>query len=536
MTFINTFLTKIAGAFFARSKTLLAFAGILLLALLVACAPPEADKDEDEDTYTVGGTIEGHTDTVSLTLTYGDETDTLSIAAGTETFTFAAKLNTKQSFSISITAPAGQTCSSSRTDGTIADANITDIQISCVENAYSISGTVSDAVNNANVTVSLFLSDADNIDTSSATADRTAIPAGDGSFSFAVEKNDFYYEITVSSSTPNETCQVDAGNKGQVTADITDIAITCSGGDAVTTYSISGSVTDAGDNANVTVYLFLSDQDNIDTSSATADRTAVPAGDGSFSFAVEKNDFYYEITVSSSTPNETCQVDAGNKGQVTADITDIAITCSGGDAVTTYSISGSVTDAGDNANVTVYLFLSDQDNIDTSSATADRTAVPAGDGTFSFANIAENKFYALSITSTTASETCTTSNTGGQVTGNVDNISFTCTRAYSVSVSIQDAVNNLDVTLSLGDASDSLQNVRTHNYVYSSPGSGLLFTQENVNHNQYYKVSFIGENGFQTCVADNPEGQVTSDINILITCTPKKIQNIWYHHRTLYRC
>ena len=90
MTFINTFLTKLAGAFFARSKTLLALTGILLLALLVACVETKADPPKTEDTYTVGGTIEGHTGTVSLTLTYGDATDTLSIAVGTESFTFNA--------------------------------------------------------------------------------------------------------------------------------------------------------------------------------------------------------------------------------------------------------------------------------------------------------------------------------------------------------------------------------------------------------------------------------------------------------------
>ena len=62
MTFIDTYTRKLAGAFFARSKVLLAIAGILLLSVLIACAPTEDDDGGgggSDDTYTVGGTVTG---------------------------------------------------------------------------------------------------------------------------------------------------------------------------------------------------------------------------------------------------------------------------------------------------------------------------------------------------------------------------------------------------------------------------------------------------------------------------------------------
>ena len=402
MTFINTFVTKLAGAFFARSKTLLALAGILLLALLVACAPPDAEK-----TYTVGGTIEGHTGTVSLTLTYGDATDTLSIAVGTETFTFDAKLNAKQSFSLDITAPEGQSCSSSRPDGTIADANITDIQISCVDNPYSVSGTVSGASANANITVSLFLSDTDNIDTSSATADRTAIPAGDGTFSFAVEQNDFYYEITVSSSAPNETCQIDTGNKGQVTADITDIAITCK-----TLYYISGSVSGLEQSETVTLTLTPTGG-TAETKTVRGD--ANTATDDSFTFDTTLlKDATYTVTAASPPTGKGCAVTPAGAQIVGDNNATVTVTC-----VKPNSVSGTV--SGLESNETVTLTLTP------TGGTAENVDVTGNNG-FSFATkIALNATYTVTVTSQPGIKGCTVAPSGIQTMGEADaTIAVTC--------------------------------------------------------------------------------------------------------------
>ena len=73
MTFINTYITKLAGVFYIRSKVLLAIAGILLLSVLIACASTDGGGGGgSDDTYTVGGSVTGHTGDVSLDLTYGD--------------------------------------------------------------------------------------------------------------------------------------------------------------------------------------------------------------------------------------------------------------------------------------------------------------------------------------------------------------------------------------------------------------------------------------------------------------------------------
>ena len=228
------------------------------------------------------------------------------------------------------------------------------------------------------------------------------------------------------------------------------------------------------------------------------------------------------MTVTSTTTDETCSTtDTG--GQVTADLSGISIACTGG-TVVTYSISGSVSDATDNGSVTVYLFLGDDNNIDTSDITAAiATATPDGDGNFSLTDVLENKYYILTAASSTPDEVCSTSDTVSQITADVTDIRVTCVRYFSIDVSITGAIVDFDVTLSLGDDSASLQDERTGNYLYDATAATTsLFTHGGVARDQYYKVSIPTESGFQTCVADNPEGPVTADISVLITCTPKK--------------
>ena len=136
---------------------MLAIAGILLLSVLIACVKDDDDGGGgSDDTYTVGGTVTGHTGEVSLDLTYGEETETLKIAVGTDKFTFDAKLTANQSFTIAVANPDGQSCSSSVTQGTIVNVNITDISVTCVTvPTYSVGGAVSGLGDGDTITLTL---------------------------------------------------------------------------------------------------------------------------------------------------------------------------------------------------------------------------------------------------------------------------------------------------------------------------------------------------------------------------------------------
>ena len=90
------------------------------------------------------------------------KTETLKVFEGGRNFAFKAKLVANQSFTIAVTNPAGQTCSSNLTKGTIVDDNVTNIAVTCSDdgvNTYTVSGTITGAANSGDVQVVMSLYD-----------------------------------------------------------------------------------------------------------------------------------------------------------------------------------------------------------------------------------------------------------------------------------------------------------------------------------------------------------------------------------------
>lgn len=81
-------------------------------------------------TYTVGGSIAGLSGTVVLQDNGGDNLT----ATADGTFTFATPLADGSGYSVTVsTQPPGQTCTVANGSGTIADANVTNVAVSCTD-------------------------------------------------------------------------------------------------------------------------------------------------------------------------------------------------------------------------------------------------------------------------------------------------------------------------------------------------------------------------------------------------------------------
>ena len=90
-------------------------------------------------TYTIGGTVSGLSGTVVLQDNLSDD---LTITTNAS-FTFSTALTAGSSYSVTVTTqPSGQTCTVSNGTGT-ANANVTNVGISCTLIPYTIGGTVS---------------------------------------------------------------------------------------------------------------------------------------------------------------------------------------------------------------------------------------------------------------------------------------------------------------------------------------------------------------------------------------------------------
>ena len=277
-----------AGAFITRSKVLLAIAGILLLSLLIACAPK---KDDDgggggsDDTYTVGGTVTGHTGEVSLALTYGEKTETLEVPTGTDKFTFDAKLVANQSFTIAVAAPDGQSCSSSVTQGSIVNANITDISVTCVTvPAYSVGGTVAGHTGE----VSLALTYGEETET-------LKVAVGTDKFTF-LGKLTANQSFTIAVGNPEgQSCRSSLTEGTIVDANVTNVEVTC----VASTYSVGGTVSGLAENETVTLTLSPT-VGTVETEDVIGD--ADETADEPFTFDTRLlNSATYEVTTTSPT-------------------------------------------------------------------------------------------------------------------------------------------------------------------------------------------------------------------------------------------
>ena len=193
----------------------------------------------------------GHTGEVSLALTYGEKTETLEVPTGTDTFTFAAKLEDNQSFAIAVTAPDGQSCRSSLTEGTIVNANITDISVTCVTvPTYSVGGAISGLAEGDAITLTLFPTGGiaeDKVITGN--ADETT----DDTITFGTKlANGATYTVAVTTQPAGKTCEIArAGEQTMGDEDVTDVAVTC----VINTHSVSGTVSGLANGETITLTL-----------------------------------------------------------------------------------------------------------------------------------------------------------------------------------------------------------------------------------------------------------------------------------------
>jgi lysophospholipase L1-like esterase len=99
------------------------------------------------DTYTVGGTISGLSDTVVLQNNGGDNYST----SANGSFVFATALDDSTNYTVTVlTQPAGQSCTVGNGSGTVS-ANVTNVSVTCVNTIHTITAS---AGNNGSITPS----------------------------------------------------------------------------------------------------------------------------------------------------------------------------------------------------------------------------------------------------------------------------------------------------------------------------------------------------------------------------------------------
>src|SRR5438309_811408 len=173
------------------------------------------------DTFTVGGTVSSLSGTVVLRNNGGND---LTVSAD-GSFTFSAPVAQGSPYAVTVlTQPAGQSCSVANGSGTVAEANITNVAVTCAANTFTVGGTIS----GLSGTVVLQNNGGDNLTISV-----------NGGFAFAAAlANASPYAVTVFAQPAGQTCTVANGSGTVAGANVTNVTVTC----AANTFSVGGTV------------------------------------------------------------------------------------------------------------------------------------------------------------------------------------------------------------------------------------------------------------------------------------------------------
>lgn len=161
-------------------------------------------------TYTVGGSIAGLTGTLAL---QNNGTDTKTISTN-GAFAFVTPVAWHGSSNVTVdTQPAGQTCTVTNGAQSNLVADVSNVNVTCSTNTYTIGGTVS----GLSGTFTLQNNGGDSL-----------VLTADGAFVFATPvASSSSYNVTVSAQPVGLTCTVGSGSGANVVADVTSVGITC---------------------------------------------------------------------------------------------------------------------------------------------------------------------------------------------------------------------------------------------------------------------------------------------------------------------
>jgi 6-phosphogluconolactonase (cycloisomerase 2 family) len=265
-------------------------------------------------TYAIGGSVSGLSG--SGLVLQDNAGDNLSIAASATSFSFPTKIATGDAYAVTVlTSPSNpaQACTVTNGSGQVNAADVTNVAIKCVTNAYTIGGNVTGLAGNG-----LILQDNHGDNLTIAPPPTAGAAVG---FVFATPLNTgATYAVTVlaSPANPAQACTVTSGTGPVGSANITNVAITC----VTNAYTIGGTVTGLAGSG-----LVLQDN-NGDNLTVSAPSTAgAPVG---FVFATPLQPSQaYAVTVSTqpTTPAQLCSVGNASGTVATANISNITVSC-----------------------------------------------------------------------------------------------------------------------------------------------------------------------------------------------------------------
>ncbi len=332
--------------------------------------------------HTVGGSVSGLSGNGLILQLNG--VSNLPLSAGATTFTFATTVAMNANYTVNVYAqPSGQTCTVVNGSGTVSTTDITDIQVYCSNNTYSVGGTISGLSGSGLV---LQLNGSDNLRVT-----------GNGSFAFPSVANNSPYAVAVLTQpfSPSQTCTVTNQNGTVSGANIANVQVSC----VTDVFTISGVVSGLSGTG-----LVLRNNGGDD----------LPIGNnGSFTFSIPVPSgatYNIQVYAQPASPAQSCTIafPTGTVGNV--NITSVQVYC----ANNTYSVGGTVSGLT-GSGLVLQLNGDNNQNINTN-------------GIFAFGSpVASGSHYTVSVLTHPVLQTCVIVNATGVVdAADIGNVQVNC--------------------------------------------------------------------------------------------------------------
>lgn len=260
--------------------------------------------------FSVGGVVTGLT-SAGLVLS-NNGSDDVSIGAD-GSFVFPSLLVNDAPYNVTVrTQPTNQNCIVRNASGRVKGTSVTDIQVSCASNVFTIGGDITGLTGEG---LRLRLNDVEELSivASGAFAFETAMPWGAP------------YEVSIIEQpvNPTQRCSIDSAS-GSVSGNVTNVAVTCTS----SSFAVGGTVSGL-QGAGLTLQL-------------DADAQLPIQSNGSFTFpGLLPSGTSYRVSVirQPSAPQQQCTI-ANARGTIgSRNVTNVRVTC----AVQAYSVGGTVT-------------------------------------------------------------------------------------------------------------------------------------------------------------------------------------------------
>jgi len=346
--------------------------------------------------FTIGGTISGLAGS-RLQLRLNSEPP-LDVPAGATTFTFTSLLASGTSYVVRVTrnpSDPAQECTvrSDTESGRVANANITNVVVTCATRSFSIGGSVSGLQGSGLV---LQKNGTDDI----------AI-ASNGRFTFQTEQasaSDYAVTVRTQPVNPSQTCTIARGTGKVGSGDVTNVAVTC----ATNTFVIGGSVTGLLGSGLV-------------LTNNGGDDLPVNA-DGTFQFSkkvASGGGYNVAVRTQPSNPTQACSVGSPSGTVGNSDVATVVVSCSTSD----FTVGGTVDNLAGSA-----LVLQNNGGGD--------VRLDSGATSFTFAPAPSGTPYNVTVAAqpTGPAQSCTVANPSGTLGGeNVNNVLVSCvTTEFSI--------------------------------------------------------------------------------------------------------